>query len=392
MITIYNKIERSMVNTSGIQVISDIEYLKRPFLLCLSGKNNLSKSIYGVMEYGARAARILTGKEEAARFQLNEFPVDILGFRFVKDQKFDKASNELADQFLYPYLLLKGKDFDSVRKQARKINILAYGDAGYTYQDCEKRLEYLLQEDFSEGAINEILSQICLVVLQSEVQTGELYATSVAFRDINDLKLENSNTSNYKEVLEAQGMSSMYSPLGKSHSIFYIYQGSGVHGIHEFFDDSSLAKPMVSAVTTLFLENSLVNYLDKNYHPITISDVMDRLDEYTNPDLTVDELLDRLDQSLSYQNAPRYTEEMADLRLELDAIYRLVRRTNNKFIRMLEQKKGLETRLQSVIHGMDHFSSSVTFEQILTSANMWQPREGKNILNIPSDKEIRGTN
>ena len=90
MITIYNKIEKSMDNTSGFQVVPQIEMLERPFLLCISAKNNLSKSIYGMMREGAQAARLQTTQGPAGRFKLNEFPVDILGIRFEKDEEYQQ--------------------------------------------------------------------------------------------------------------------------------------------------------------------------------------------------------------------------------------------------------------------------------------------------------------
>ena len=78
MITLYNKIEKSRDNTSGFQVVENVEQLRRPFLMCISAQNNLSKAIYGIMREGAQAARVLTTQGVAAKFKLNDFPINLL--------------------------------------------------------------------------------------------------------------------------------------------------------------------------------------------------------------------------------------------------------------------------------------------------------------------------
>ena len=115
-----------MDNTSGFQVVLDIDMLERPFLLCISAKNNHSKSIYGIMREGAQAARLQTTQGPAARFILSEFPIDILGIRFEKDNDYQQSYTELADTFLYPFLIRKGMNLDALKRQARKMNIFTY--------------------------------------------------------------------------------------------------------------------------------------------------------------------------------------------------------------------------------------------------------------------------
>ena len=380
-----------MYNTSGFQVIPNVKNLERPFLLCLSARDNLSKFIYGMMREGAQAARLLTTQEVAAGFKLNEFPIDILGVRFQKDENYHQASIEIAENFLFPFLTQKGKDLLSILKQARKVNILAYCDGVNTYKDCEERLEYLLKkEGFNNEVVASILSHICLVALESDVETGGLCATSVAFLDINDKELKNKNAENYRKALDMQGKDSMYSFLGNTKSVLYIYNGSGIHNVKEYFEDSCIAKPVVSAVTSMFLEDSLDCQNNKDIYPVNVMEIMDRLEYFADETIPVDVRLRELDKNLSYDDAPRYTKENARMRMELDAVYKILRKTNDKFIRTLGQKQGLEIRLESVIRGVHEFSSHVTYEQVLTAANMWHPKEGRDILTLPSDKEVRG--
>lgn len=391
MITVYNKIEKSMENTSGFQVVPNYDSLERPFLLCLSPQNNLSKSIYGIMREGAQAARILTTQGVAGRFKLDEFPADILGVRFESDDQYQQAYTEIADKFLHPFLVQKGQRYDIVRKQARKINIFAYCDGVYTYKGIEERLETLLERDgYNADEIHGILSQISLTALESLVETGSLHATSAAFIDVNDKEIECDKTDSYRSLLGSEEQNSVFSPLGNSNGVLYIYRGNGIHKVKAFFkDESNIAKPAVCGVVSMFLENSLENSLGGELSEVSVNQIMAQIERFENEDVTPNELLDRLDEALVYNHAPRYSEETAQVKMELDSAYKLLRKTNQAFIHSLNYRQGQDLRLSSVIRGIHEFSSDVTFEQILTYAHMWQPKDGKDVLSLPSDKQVR---
>lgn len=392
MITIYNKIDKSREDTTGYEVVPSFDSVERPFLMCLSAQNNYSKSIYGMMREGAQAARLLTSQGVGGRFKANDFPIDILGVRFKRDDKYHQEYTELADRFIYPFLFRRGRDVEQIKKQARKMNFITYCDGAITYKEIEDRLEVLLKRDgYSETDIHDILSNVSLVALETNVETGSLHATSVAFVDVNDDEIESSKSDSYKELLQSQPYSSMFAPLGQTNGILYIYDGRGFHNVKEFFRDGNIAKPAVSSVVSLFLENSLKNEHCDEVVPIEIADVLNQLSVYADESVSPKELLDKLDKELSYDGAPRYTEGEAKLRMELDDVYKTLTKTNSSFIRTLKEKEGQETRLKSVIRGIHEFSSDVTFEQILTYAHMWQSIDEQDLLSIPSDKQVRAT-
>ncbi len=384
MLTIYNKIEKSLNDTSGFQIITNVEYLNRPFLLCLTTQNNLTKSIYGMMREGAQAARVLTTQEIAGGFKINDFPIDILGVRHQNDDDSEDYL-EIAEQFLYPYLTRSGTQYENVITQASKVNILAFCDAVDLYAKVEDRLATLLQKDgFLFEQVQTILSRICMIAVESSYETGRLYATSVAFMDVCDSKLAILNRESYLDALEMQKKEFMYSPLGKSNSVLYIFKGYGKHSIKEFLSSKSSVKPVFCAVTSFFLEKSL------EASPVSVSMIMDCINQYSL-DTSIEERLQQLDHQLSYQNAPRYSKESADLRMELNMVYHILKKTNERFIRTLEKKQAQNDRLNSIIYGIHEFSSDVTFQQVLTYANMWKKKDGENLLSIPSDKQIRVT-
>lgn len=385
MITIYNKIDKSMENTSGFQVVPNASSLDRPFLLCISTKNNLTKSIYGMIREGAQAARVQTTQGIAAGFKLNPFPIDFLGFRFEQDQDYKQAYVELANKFLYPYLIKNGNTFEELKMQARKMNILTYCTGADTYKGAEDRLEVLLERDgYSDEEIHEILSQVSLVAMESMLETAEMHATSISFVDVNDSRMECQKVISYRELLDQENRRILFSPLGNSNSVLYIYKGNGVHRIKHFFaDNENIAKPSLCAIVSMLLECSL------NGEEVDRTMIMNRLNEYTNEDVSVSELLDRLDEELSYNNAPRYTKDEGNIKLELDAAYKILRKTNEMFINTLEEKQGQDIRLRNVVRGLYEFSSDVTFQQVLTYARMWYIKEGNELLSIPSDRQVR---
>ena len=273
------------------------------------------------------------------------------------------------------------------------MNIFTYCDGAYTYKGAEERIETLLQRDgLDNQAIHEILSQVSLVVMESVIEAGNLHATSVTFIDVNDKEVESEKTDSYRNLLSVKNRKSAFSPLGDANGVLYVYEGTGVHGIKEFFrDNESHAKPAVCAVVSMFLENSLENELGGDLYTIEIPQIISRLTRFSDEAISVKNLLIRLDDSLSYNGAPRYTESSVEVKMELDAVYKLLRKTNETFIRSLEEKKGQDIRLQSVIRGIHEFSSATTFEQILTYAHMWHPIEGREVLSIPSDKQVRAS-
>ena len=385
MITIYNKVDKSMENTSGFQVIPDVSVLERPFLLCISTKNNLSKSIYGMIREGAQAARVLTTQGVAAGFMLDPFPIDFLGFRFEQDQDYQQAYVELANKFLYPYLTKNGTTVEDLKKQARKMNILTYCDGANTYKGAEDRLEVLLERDgLSDDEIHEVLSQVSLVAMESLIETAEIHATSVSFVDVNDSRMECQKVISYRELLDQEDRRVLFSPLGNSNGVLYIYKGSGVHRIKHFFlDNDNIAKPALCAVVSMLLECSI------DGEEVDRTMIMNRLNEYTNEEVPASELLDRLDEELSYNGAPRYNEEGARIKRELDSAYKILRKTNEMFINTLEEKQGQDIRLRNVVRGLYEFSSDVTFQQVLTYARMWYVKEGNELLSIPSDRQVR---
>lgn len=390
MLEVYKKIEKTMDNPYGTIKITNIDELKKPFLLCLSAQDMNPKSVFGIIKEGARAARVNTTDEVAAGFKIGEFPVDFLGLSFEKDEIYQRNYEEIVDSFIYPFLVVNGeKDVNNVKKRARKINIMTYCDGTLTYANIEKRLETKLQNDgYSESDIRDILSQIALVAIGTMVDTSDLKATTASFIDVNDIEIHSERTNGYRRLLDNKQRKSIYGRL-RNNNILYIFDGSGNHSLKEYFLDSNVAKPALSSVLSEFLQNSISNEHNNTLVGISTDNILKQLNIYGDERKSPLELLRVLDGELSYNGAIRYTGEEARLRHELDMSYVEMQKTKAKLDRVQNEKDKKESDLKSVIEGIRKYSSDTAFYQILVSAKMWQAPTGRDVFEEQSDRAIR---
>ena len=186
-LTIYRKCEKSLDNLYGIEEIKTIEDYDRPFLMCISPQDKLDKSVFGIIKEGAQAARVRTTEEYAGGYKIDEIPFDFLGLRYeYKDIK-DKKHTALLKEFIYPFLK-KGND---IKEQAKKINFFTYCNGTSLYVQLEKELKTMLYNDgYSNSDIEEIISNISLVSIASDIDLTNISATSVSFKDVNDTEVK----------------------------------------------------------------------------------------------------------------------------------------------------------------------------------------------------------
>lgn len=391
MLEVYKKVEKSLNNLYGVELIQKIEELNQPFLLCLSAQDNNPKSVFGIIKEGARAARVNTKDEMAAGFKINEFPVAFLGLKFQKDESYNKNYEEIVDSLLYPYLVGdKKKTVEEMKRLARRINFMTYCDGTFTYANIEKRLREKLQNDgYLESDIDEILSQISLVAIGTMVDTHNLKATTASFIDVNDSEIYTENTNEYRRMLYEKQLRSLYGSLGNSNNVLYVFEGSGNHSLKEYFLDNNLVKPAISGVLTSFLQNSIENERTDSLKKISSVDALEPLSMYGDETKSPLSLLRALDESLSYDGATKYSLEEARIRSELDASYAEIQETRRQLEMAESARKRKEDALNLVVKGIRQYSSDTTFYQVLVSAKMWQAPSGRDVFEEQSDKEIR---
>ncbi len=389
MLKVYKRIEKSLDNPFGILEVDNLKDLNKPFLMCLSAQENLAKSVFGMIKMGANAARVNTTEEYAAGFKIEEFPVDFLGVRFEKDDKYQKSYEEIAE-LLYSFLLGNGsKTIDKIKKNARRINFMTYCDGTLTYAKLEKIIEEKLTEDgFSESNISEILSQISLLAIGTMADTSNLHSTSVTFIDTNDSEICTERTAIYKKLLQEKQKKSIYGNL-RNNNALYIFEGSGKHSLKEYFKNDNSAKPAICSVVAQFLQNSIDNEHQDNLDNISIEDALQQLSIYGEESDNSLSLIRKLDEALNYSGAPKYTVDEAKIRHELDISYQSVQKMRLQLETLERDKKRKDESLNLIVDGIKQYCSDTTFYQILVSSKMWQAPIGRNVFEEPSDKQVR---
>ena len=306
MFKIYKKCEKSVDNPYGILEISNINEITKPFLLCISPRINEDNSTFGIIKEGARSARVRTSDELAGGFKIDDMNVDFLGVKFDFSESSD--NNNLCDDFIYP-LLLKDKDLFSIKKRARRINFFLYCNAVKMYVEIEKKLVKRLTDDgFNNNEIKEILSQISVVSIASQIDIKDLFATSIMFKDVNDTDVFDYYSRVASRKMDDMLRDSYISRLKTNgNAIGYIFNGKGYHELKSYFDEENIVKSSLCACVCKLLENSILNEQTDDFIPISSKYILPTITKYNSEFKDCKQLLYELDNSIKYGNVGRYT-------------------------------------------------------------------------------------
>jgi hypothetical protein len=384
MLQIYKKCEKSVNNPYGVKEIKDLANYDRPFLLCISAQDQIDKSVFGIIKEGARAARVRTSDELAGGFKIDEMPLDFLGIKYTYSNIKDKKASSLVDDFLYPFLL-RGVD---IFKQARKINLFVYCNAANVYVQAEKRLkELLLKDGYLESEIKDILSQIGLISIASEIDISRTHATSILFKDANDSDVYDRNSKIASDRMISSNRMSYVGRIGNN-SLFFGYNGSGEHELKEYLKDDNLVKPSLCSAVSYLVESSILNSMVDELIPINRDQLLKRVRLFNGEFEENKGLLDNIDLHLNYY-AHRYSSEEHDLLCKLDKVCKKLVSTQ----RFLEsESKELESEKEKnnkLITGIREKCSDVAFEQIVTANGMWNNERKESLRDLPTDRQIR---
>ena len=314
MYKLYKKCEKSLDNLHGSYEIPNVEEYDKPFLLCITPLADNYKAAFGLITCGAEASRVRTSNELAGGFKIDEMPIDFLGFVYDKDNT--NVHNDFNSLFGFIYSFLKkGKD---IKKQARKINIFAFCNSGLEYAECEKRLEVaLLSDGYTEGQIDEILSQISLVTIASVANTGKLHATSIAFKDVNDRDINDKVAKLCAKKMIRLNRDSIVDRLGEN-ALVYAYNGFGDHLISGYFADNNIVKPTLCSCVSTIVENAIKNANSEELIPLNCKDLLRKIIKFNGEFEDIDTLTSIIDDTVDYGDVGRYNLEEHKLLLEKD--------------------------------------------------------------------------
>lgn len=387
MLRIYKKCEKSVNNPYGIKEIRDFDSYNKPFLLCLSAQDQIDKSVFGLIKEGARAARVRTSDELAGGFEIEEMPIDFLGIKYEYSNVKDIKANSLVDDFLYPFL----KRERDIKKQARKINLFTYCNATNVYVQAEKRLrEKLLEDGYNEEEIKDILKQICIVSIASEIDLSKVYATSVTFKDVNDREVFDKMSRMASDKMLTTNRETFTAKIGQENrSVFFGYNGTGEHELKEYFKKNNIVKPAICAVVSMIVENSILNEQVSELIPIDSKYLIKRLFINNGEFEDNEKLLSNIDMHLNY-GAHRYTKEEHELLLKMEKVCKKLISTQKFLARESKELESEKEKNLLLITGIKEKCSEVAFEQIVSANGMWNANKESNYLrSLPTDKQIR---
>lgn len=390
MLKIYKKSEKSSVCPMGYMEINP-ETVDKPFLMCISAQDNLDKSIYGTIREGARAARLYTTQEIGAAYSLNDFPLDFLGFRFVKNQSYINNYEEFVDCFLLPYLIGNGTySINEIKKRARMANFMTYCNGTETYKLIEAYLEKkMLECGYLQVEIDGIISQIACVSIGTAIDTSNIKATSACFIDLEDDEISTEKTPTYANILNQNQQNSIFGELGSKQNVLYFYNGSGNHSLKEYLSDHVKVKPALCSVISYIVANSIKNIYSDELVPISSGEIIDVLRVYGGDKDKTDELLVKLDNNIDYTNASKYNKDELRLRIELDQLYKEHLKTKFRLERKERDLEEVKDKLTKVDEAVRKYSSDTTYLQIFCESGLYQAPIGVNPFKVKSDREIR---
>lgn len=391
MITIFKKTGKTIDNQTGIKIIENVNELNKPILLCLSPQDNLDNAVYGIVKMGMQAARVNTTEEMAAGFIPELMPVDFIGLKFEKDDKYDSNYEEIADKLIYPIIVEDGKiSKDKMIKNARKVNIFAFCDGTLTYKNIEKYLkEKLNYLKLDSETIMKIVNQIAVVSLATIVQTENFNATTVTFIDINDNEILTERIKSYRLLLEKKQQKSLYGTAKNNTSTLFISQGEGKHALKSYLKNDQILKPSISSIVSMVLENSIANNQSDELIPITKEEIQKNLKKYSDDTKPVLDLLKELDDSISYNGAPKFTKEEANRIIYIEKLFKENKELKDKLAELEKRDNDKDKRISSLVGKIKKYCSDITFYQILISSGLWQSTVKDDVFKEKTDRQIR---
>ena len=306
MLTVYKKVEKNTNFLTGIESLYNGLDPDRPFLFSI-GKD--SQNNFELIQKSLTLGRIYNKEDKGALFSLGSFHADFISFAYEDNDKEEEIVTKLVTEYFYPYLTAKGKDYENIKKQARKMNFLAFTTQGHKVFTCiENMLISSLKKDgLSDEEISTILTQISLGCIGASVRHYTNKVSTVYFVDVNDQEAT-TNNKYLKNRLEDENRKNVYGGIGSN--LIFIFDGNGQNKISNYFNRDGNSFGGMAYTTAYCLDNSITGKL-----PLSTSGISNFLGMGKDKG---DYPIDELDKSLIYAGAKRHTDISMKLQNELD--------------------------------------------------------------------------
>lgn len=325
MVTLYKKVDKTKENLYGFDVLNkdDISLLK-PTMICLSAQASYSKSIFGIVREGMRAARLRTSQGVAGKYALNDFPINFVGVHY--DYKGNGLGNDLAQDYFLPLISQNGQKINikQAKQNMHNLTIMTYCDGILEYFVLEETLTNLMQEiGYTSLEIKEILQELTIIGVLTMRDMANCLATSFQIVDVNDNEIFDEATPSLIESLQKQETNHDFIKTSDNSGIYY-FNGNGEHSIKSLFKDNYLPHALIVAIVS----QSLTRSIDKR-HEFSFDNMQEMIASIINHyqvGYAPNEILKDLDEQIYYPGSRKLSNFECEY---LDIIDELSRKTKN---------------------------------------------------------------
>lgn len=325
MVTLYKKVDKTKENLYGFDVLNkdDIPLLK-PTMICLSAQASYSKSIFGIVREGMRAARLRTSQGVAGKYALNDFPINFVGVHY--DYKGNGLGNDLAQDYFLPLISQNGKKINikQAKQNMHNLTIMTYCDGILEYFALEETLTNLMQEiGYTSLEIKEILQELTIIGVLTMRDMANCLATSFQIVDVNDNEIFDEATPSLIESLQKQETDHDFIKTSDNSGIYY-FNGNSEHSIKSLFKDNYLPHALIVAIVS----QSLTRSIDKR-HEFSFDNMQEMIASIINHyqvGYTPNEILKDLDEQIYYPGSRKLSNFECEY---LDIIDELSKKTKN---------------------------------------------------------------
>lgn len=325
MVTLYKKVDKTKENLYGFDVLNkdDIPLLK-PTMICLSAQASYSKSIFGIVREGMRAARLRTSQGVAGKYALNDFPINFVGVHY--DYKGNGLGNDLAQDYFLPLISQNGQKINikQAKQNMHNLTIMTYCDGILEYFVLEETLTNLMQEiGYTSLEIKEILQELTIIGVLTMRDMANCLATSFQIVDVNDNEIFDEATPSLIESLQKQETNHDFIKTSDNSGIYY-FNGNGEHSIKSLFKDNYLPHALIVAIVS----QSLTRSIDKR-HEFSFDNMQEMIASIINHyqvGYAPNEILKDLDEQIYYPGSRKLSNFECEY---LDIIDELSRKTKN---------------------------------------------------------------
>lgn len=384
MVELYKKINKTCENPQGFVKVGRVNPFSQPCFLCLPVQTIDPKSVFGMAKVGASLARVRVRDSYNAGFDLDTMPVNFLAAK-LSDR--DEDIIEFVNEYLIPLVYNDGKrlDLESACRIFRNINILAYDNATLKTMKIETCLKYRLYEiGYSSEEINEILKQIAVISIASQLVQGNEKVSIVSIKDVMDRDVLVKGDLSFYNSREVDSFVH-YSPNVHAYS----FRSDGSHDLKKYAyrDDVSAC---ISFIVTYILNNSVQNSNSSTLIPLELGRKLDNLERILQKGLTKDEILDEIDKRLDYEGASKISREEAAIADKFDTVCNKLVEQDRKLETIGIENQRTNRKLTDLESSIRRNCSDTTALRILLESVGWQvsKEELERIMNTPTDKEL----